>query len=188
MSLNHSVYTYDTTSFSGADTSIFGKFDYSGNTRQIINIQTLSYSIHTDTDHVRALGHKLAKDFSDGQMVLAGTIVFTMLGTEVLNNFIQEYRASISGALGIPVNNLYIRADQLPPMEILIVQTNDYGKVIKKKIGGVKFVNEGQIYSVHDLITENTVNYFAKSIKTINSVNIEQNASNNRIPQRYDDR
>ena len=165
MTSSEKIYKYDATSFSGADTSIYGKFEYSGKTNQVINIQTLSYSIHTDTDHVRALGHKLAKDFSDGQMVLAGTIVFTMLGEKILNDFITEYRMSLSDILGIPINNLYIRADQLPPMEILIVQTNDYGKLIGKKISGVKFVNEGQIYSVHDLITENTVNYFAKKIK-----------------------
>jgi len=146
-------------SFSGADTTIIAGYRILGKFVEIGNIQTLTYSVHRDTDHARSLGFDTPRGFVKGQTVIAGTVIFTVLNQHVLTevfNLIPE------------MENKYYRIDQLPPMDILVFQQNDYGNYDEIGIYGVEFVNEGQVMSVHDIITENTTNYFARNVAYIN--------------------
>ena len=177
----HNLFSVDSyASFSGADTTIVAGYDVLGDFIEIGNIQTLSYSIHAATDHVRALGFDTAKGFTKGQKIVAGTVVFTVLNKHVLSEVFELLAKNYDknkqyGKIG----KYGHRIDQLPPMTIKVFQWNDYGHNDEIHLYGVEFVNEGQVMSIHDIITENTVNYFARDIRYINpNVNPDTEISN----------
>ena len=150
-------------SFSGADINITAVIptkwlaDGANKIIEINNIQTFSYSIHRDTDHARAIGRDTASGMVKGQAVVAGTAIFTVVKTHILDNVFKAIRSKENG-----INP--IRIDQLPPLDIFLDFTNEVGDAARIGIFGVEFVNEGQVMSIHDLITENSVNYFATAI------------------------
>ena len=63
------------------------------------------------------------------------------------------------------------RIDQLPPLDFMLVFNNEYGAMSRMVIYGVEFMNEGQVMSVQDLMTENSVNYMARYFSPMTPVN-----------------
>jgi len=119
---------------------------------EIDNIQTFSYSIHRDTDHSRSIGSDTPNGMVKGQAVIAGTAIFTVITTHILQSIFDSVKYD-------PV-----RIDQLPPIDLFLDFQNEAGDAARIGIFGVEWVNEGQVMSIHDLITENSVNYFATAI------------------------
>jgi hypothetical protein len=131
--------------------------------KKLAELQTISYSIYRDKEHVKALGQVTPKGFTRGYVTIAGTMIFTVFHEAVLaelfkNSFIDDY---FNGT----------RIDQLPPLDLFLTFTNEQGDISKLGIFGVEFMNEGQVMSIQDLITENSVNYVARHITRLEGVN-----------------
>jgi len=133
---------------------------------QVNNIQTFSYSIYRDKEAVRVLGQVNPVGFTRGQITLAGTIIFTVTFGKILHELFQY--AQQDGFIKYP--NLQ-RIDQLPPLDFMLVFNNEYGAVSRMVIYGVEFMNEGQVMSIQDLMTENSVNYMARDFSPMTPVN-----------------
>jgi hypothetical protein len=135
----------------------------------LAELSTISYSIHREKFPVRALGSVYPKGFTKGPRTIAGSLVFTVFNKHVLDEFLNATTAVIStGVTGsdIDQHNAISPAlsDQIPPFDITVTYNNEHGESAKMVIYGVEIVNEGQVTSVNDMITENEMQYVARDI------------------------
>ena len=130
------------------------------------SLQTLSISTHQDKRPVRSLGVINAKDYVMGPRTIAGSMVFAVFNkhfaTEIMNDL---------GASGTSV----VLPDEIPALNITVSFANEYGRMSRMAIYGVKIVNEGQVMSINDLYTENTYQFVALGLEPLN-VEINENS------------
>lgn len=134
-------------------------------TKVLAEIQTLSASTARDKREVRSLGSVHPKAFCRGPRSVAGSMIFTVFNQHVLYEFLEAH-ASDFDAVAFQA----VLLDQIPPVDISILFANEYGSVSRMGIYGVEFMNEGQVFSIEDLLTEMTVNYVARGIDPIRAV------------------
>jgi len=128
------------------------------------NLQTISYSIFREKYPVRALGHVGEKGRTRGTRTIAGSMVFTVFDRHVLFDMLRRSPGdmntnAVSAASLADLS--YVMVDQLPQFDIIIHFANEYGHASELVIFGAEISAEGQVMSVEDLITENTVQYTA---------------------------
>ena len=138
---------------------------------QIINkyytlgsLQTLSISTHQDKRPVRSLGVINAKDYVMGPRTIAGSMVFAV--------FNKHFATEIMNDLGASGGKNVILPDEIPALNITVNFANEYGRMSRMAIYGVKIINEGQVMSINDLYTENTYQFVALGLEPLN-VNID---------------
>jgi hypothetical protein len=130
--------------------------------KRLAELQTCSYSIYRGKEQVKALGQSQPRGYTRGYVTIAGTMIFTVFDRAVLAELIKmDYNES---------DYREIRIDQLPPLDIFIIFTNEFGQTSKLALFGVEFMNEGQVMSVSDLITENSVNYVARHFQRMENI------------------
>jgi hypothetical protein len=89
---------------------------------------------------------------------------------------LDRYGEGVSSSAYINRNNLagynlqnlrdqHILMDMMPPFDITISMRNEYGNGATMVIKGVVIVDEGQVMSIEDMITENTMSYMAMDIR-----------------------
>ncbi len=155
------------TSFSGADiiasiTPIGGKPKVFG------ELQTITYSIHREKFPVRSLGRINPKGFTQAGRTIAGSMIFTVFDRHAMQDAIKKDFLSHYGDM-FTGDEAEIRArelitDEMPPFNITISFVNEYGKASRLSIYGITIVDEGQVMSIDDMITENTMSYMARDI------------------------
>ena len=132
------------------------------------NLATFSYSIYREKAPVRVLGRSHAKGYTAGGRTISGSMVFVVFDQNPLYDIIKElsFIKNPSERYTSPV------PDQLPPLDLIIVFNNEYGHTSVLKLYGVEFMQEGQVHSINDLYTENTMQYLARDIDLM--INYEQ--------------
>lgn len=99
-----------------------------------------------------------------GTRTIAGSMVFTVFDRHVLFDLLRKSPGDMN-TNAVSAQNLadlsYVMVDQLPQFDIVIQFANEYGYASELVIFGVEISAEGQVMSVEDLITENTVQYTA---------------------------
>jgi hypothetical protein len=105
---------------------------------------------------------------------IAGTMVFTMFDREILWELLQGYKMdadytddSYTASYKTPL------LDQLPPFDITIEFSNEYGHKAFMAIYGVELQDEGAVLSVDDMLVEKTVQYVARDIDILRPNDIE---------------
>lgn len=122
-------------------------------------LQTISYSIHRENHPVRILGHASPVAFTKGGRSIAGSMIFT-----VFNNYAFYRLEHFQEAIKFGV---YPVADMLPPVDIVLTFSNEFGIFSKMKLYGITFVDEGGAMSIDDLISEATFSYMARGIQPL---------------------
>ena len=162
MSKKESPIIYRT--FSGADISVYLIVPYSGDGqtgfKKFANLSTISYSIYRDKQAVTPIGFSRPKGVTRGPRTIAGTMVFAVFDTSAFQEIVGTHFTG---------ENKYdkvgpVLLDELPPLDIYIFMSNEYGRAAHFILFGVELLNEGQVQSIDDLYTENTVNYIAHDI------------------------
>lgn len=120
-------------------------------------VSTLSYSIYRHKTPVNTLGRISPKGFTKGTRTVAGSIIFTMLD----KHWVNEVRETLKDIFG-NINKL--KADELPPFDIVITFANEYGASSFYTIYGVTILEEGQVVSIEDAVTENVCQFMARDI------------------------
>jgi len=115
-------------------------------------LATISYSIYRPTVPVRALGFKGPKGFTKGVRLVAGTLVFRVFDRHIIYQIYEEAFK----------NRLLM--DEMPPFHVTVVFSNEYGHASALRILGVTVVDEGQVMSIEDIYTEQTMRYLARDI------------------------
>ena len=101
-----------------------------------------------------------------GTRTIAGSLVFTVFDRHVLWDVMRREhgdnaRNSVTQESGY-ADLEYTLSDQLPPFDIVIHFVNEYGHAAEMVIYGIELSAEGQVMSIQDLITENTMQYTAR--------------------------
>jgi hypothetical protein len=122
-------------------------------------LQTISYSIHRENTPVRTLGHVNPIGFVKGPRTIAGSLIFTVFDEYTFYRIGQYKRAVQEGFFPL--------SDMLPPFDVAITFSNEYGVASTMKLFGISVIDEGQTMSVDDLITEQTYTYMARGIQPI---------------------
>jgi len=140
----------------------------------LAELSTISYSIHRETFPVRSLGSVYAKDYTRGPRTIAGSLIFTVFNKHVLTNLLEATKAIVStGILESPDEynkTSPVLSDQIPPFDVIIKYDNELGEGSGMIIYGVQIVNEGQVTSVNDLITENQMQFVARDIDIMRDI------------------
>lgn len=144
------------------------------NTKVLAEVQTLSLSTHRDKTAVRACGTVYPKGFTRGPREIAGSLIFTVFNEHVLYQLLEAHASDFDA-------NSYTSAimDQLPPVDITIAFANEYGQVSRMGIMGVEFVDEGQVMSIEDIMTESVVSFVARDLDPMRAVSkrkLDQNS------------
>ena len=126
------------------------------------SIQTLSISTHQDKRPVRSLGIINAKDYVMGPRTIAGSMVFAVFN----KHFATEIMADLGGS-----QQSVVLPDEIPALDITINFANEYGRMSRMAIYGVKIINEGQVMSINDLYTENTYQFVALGLEPLTAEN-----------------
>lgn len=124
--------------------------------KQLLEATTISVSIHREVAPVRAGGYINPKGFALGKRTIAGTLIVTQFTVDVLLEFLQSV-LMIDGSK----DSTYTKVDQLPPFNITLMFTNEQGFASKRTLLGVKFVTDGVVYSIQDMMTEQTLSWMA---------------------------
>lgn len=147
------------TSFSGADARVSISFK-GGKPIAIGEAQTVTYSMFRPMTPVYNLGSPKPGGFVRGPRTIAGSIIFTVFDRHVLISALHNaYSQYDPNCLDGP-----ILSDQLPPFDIQLTFMNEYGQSAFLAIHDVRITSEGQVMSIEDMITENTMQYVASDL------------------------
>lgn len=145
-------------SFSGTDTLVFILMPGS-NPVVLGSITTVSYSAYRTKQPVINLGRTYMNGMTRGTRIYAGTMIFTLINQHWLNELAEtENLKWLKGYKDL-------KADELPLFDLMIVSANEYGSYVSMFIYGVDITDEGQVISVEDLFTENTLSFVARDIQ-----------------------
>lgn len=144
--------------FSGADIKAFCPLMIGGKAENVsfLELQTITVSTHRQTQQVFGSGTFGALGFTRGHRVIAGSLVVYDYIEGGLEK-IKKYHPRLAGITG----RENILVDQIPPFNIIISYSNEFGVSKYSAIFGVTFISHGHIVSINDLATETTMQYLA---------------------------
>jgi hypothetical protein len=144
-------------------------------------LMTVTYSIHREMVPVRSLGFTGVRGIVRGPRTVAGSMIFAVFNRDLISQFkeqlLKSYRAYY-GYLGLQMPSSLDRnllLDEMPPFDIhcymapeLQMPGEDYYRNLASSvtIRGCHIVNEGQVMSIEDTLTERTLQYIAEDIVT----------------------
>lgn len=152
-------------SFSGTDTLVFMLMPGS-NPVVLGSITTVSYSAYRTKQPVINLGRTNINGVTRGSRIFAGTMIFTLINQHWLNELLETEN------LKWLAEYQELKADELPLFDLMVVSANEYGSYVSMFLYGVDITDEGQVVSVEDLFTENTLSFVARDIQTFKAGNI----------------
>lgn len=154
------------------------------------SIISISCSTSVAKMPVITLGENTVQGFAIGNKTVAGSIIKTLMYNDELDNVITYYRSNAilekekeflpdpsSKSLLVFGDNTYqitqkqfldeTMRDDLIPFNIYTYSFSEYssmkgGNVLMNSIYGCTLINEGQVQSIENLVTENTFTYVAK--------------------------
>lgn len=147
--------------FSGADTTVSILFK-NGIPIVLDGMQTLTYSLFSPQTPVYALGSHMASGFIRGPRTVAGSLIFTVFDRHPLITAFHEAFAHHTGDINCLDQN-YL-SDELPSFDLQVTFMNEYGQSAGLTVHDVRITSEGQVMSIEDMITENTMQYIASDI------------------------
>lgn len=140
-------------------------------------LMTVTYSIHREMVPVRTLSFANPRGYVRGPRTVGGSLVFAIFDFPTLNamraDLLRYYRTLAARYQMIPteaVSSTFplgrLLADEMPPFDIHITAfSNRPGGLSAILIEGVQIVNEGQVMSIEDIMTERTMQYVALDVR-----------------------
>ena len=61
-------------------------------------------------------------------------------------------------------DTIYSKIDQLPPLNLSLLFSNEYGFASYQRLLGVRFVMDGVVYSTQDMYTERQITWVASDL------------------------
>ena len=151
------------------------------------SIVSLSVSVHRAKIPVIPLGENSVQGFALGNKTVAGSIIKTLIFNDEFSKFVSYYTtASLKEKNANFVKNLGSKTYSLDSsykitqkqfddiMRDDLVPFNIYSFAYSEYTGGAgNIINEGQVQSIENLITENTFSFIAKYAKLGHTVTQE---------------
>lgn len=181
-------------SMSGANTMIVLEFpSFEGSTTKgsvyvkMNSVVTLSWSVYRAKIPVTPIGENSIAGFALGNKTVAGHIVKTLTYADEFTTVVEfysklaiEYKNSnyyenLGSKQPISLDSKYkitqknfdsLMKDDLLPFNIHAFSISEYtGKMVKDSIYGCTIINTGQVQSIENLITENTIGFVGKYLE-----------------------
>lgn len=171
-------------SLGGSSTHVLINFHLINSDGDIVDIPvyfgtviTVSYSVYRNKASVFNMGNNLIDGFAIGNKYVAGSIIKGVFNNDDFNGLLNNIK---DGLLSIPVDKIAsasnkkvvhsLMKDDLLSCDINIIYTNEYTGAVKSEvIYDATFINNGQVASINDIITETTLSYVARAVKTMES-------------------
>lgn len=141
------------------------------------SVISISYSVYRNKKAVHSLGHKVISGFASGPRYVAGTIIKTMFLEDDLILGLQKLREELTKSgqytdelailnmAATPQSHSNLMLDDILSCDIVVLYMSEYQEnMIKEVIAGATFINNGQVMSVNDMITETTISYIAQDV------------------------
>jgi hypothetical protein len=177
-------------SYSGSDAVVFAWFDkLPQNAQPLESLHTLSISVHESKGQVRALGFRGIKGMARGIRTVAGSLIMTVIRDHPLRNLIfNSPRTSLGWSYDRYLNGIGSLNDNydfgnklavvIPPFNIAAHYVAEHSmeawdptnkrqrvEAAGWMLRGVEFIDEGQITSINDIVTEMTFSFIAQDYK-----------------------
>jgi hypothetical protein len=181
-------------SMSGANTIVvleFPTFEGSGYEGSVYvkmnSVTTLSWSVYRAKIPVTPIGENTVTGFALGNKTVAGHIIKTLTYADEFTSVVEyysklaikykqdNYYENLGSKQPISFDNNYkitqknfdsLMKDDLLPFNIHAYSISEYtGKIVKDSIYGCTVINTGQVQSIENLITENTISFMAKYLE-----------------------
>lgn len=131
-------------------------------------LQTISVQTFREKNAVRALGHTYAKSYTRGTRTIGGSCIFTIFNENALASLIRGMSDSTTyGERDSELSTLI--PDQLPPIDLTIAFANEYGALSDFRLYGVEFFTDGSVFSIEDLLSEETMNFVCRDADIMTS-------------------
>jgi hypothetical protein len=138
-------------------------------TRLMQNLQTISFSTHSEMYPVRSFGSKAAKAYARGIRTVAGTMIFLLKENDpFINEIIVSPEVMVANG---PYEKKKCYIDNLPEFDLIVQASSEVpdrsiaGQVIVRGtslyLQGVNLPESGATMSIHDLYTEIMYTYVA---------------------------
>jgi len=124
------------------------------------NLQTYSYSIFREKSPVRTLGRINPKGYTQGSQTVAGSMVFITFNEHPLYTLFKYFnkRTDKIHRYSSPLS------PDIPPFDMMLIFNNEYGAKSIIRMYGVELTQEGSVFSINDIYSENVMEYVAKDI------------------------
>lgn len=143
-------------------------------------LTSISWSVHRGKSTPRNLGKPSPAIRSRGARTIAGTMIFTVSDHHPLLDLLPADTASFRKLEFVNSQKQWrpvILSDQLPPFDLTVVLTNEYGNSAILIIYGIDIVDEGSVLSTDNLLTEVTLQYVAVGMDPIQEVGYQDDGS-----------
>lgn len=149
-----------TFSFTDANATVVLPFIVQGESQQCLlpGLTLFSVSEHRDAYPVVGLGKAGIKGYTQGHRITAGSLAFTLFGSNPFAEVIRKYAIWSSNP-----EVKHISADELPPFDLILTFSNDKGVSTSFFLRGVKLLDRSQNISVRDIQLTEIYSFMAAS-------------------------
>jgi len=141
--------------FAGADMRVYLELP-GKKLRQLIELTTVTVSVHREKSPARACGYINAKGYARGRRTIAGTIILTQFQADFMLRFLGQINTKDESK-----DTQILKVDQLPPFNLYLYFGDEYGSQSYRHILGVDLVTDGTVHSAQDMYSERTISYVA---------------------------
>ena len=144
-----------------------------------VQLQTITMSSTSSIYPVRRIGEAKAHTYTRGSRTFAGSMVFSIIGNDPLQNLF-----SIDAISNSFERDGHWFIDSMPAIDCIIMYANESGGAGIQIIQDLRFSNWGQTVSIDDMYLESTYTYVAEHVTPFVSYDPSaSNASNTAMEQ-----
>jgi hypothetical protein len=161
--------------FSGIDINALASLDTS--VTPLDQLLQMSWSIHRGTTSTRTLGKASPGGRIKGGRTIAGTMIFALTDHHPLRDVIPDsWGGRKTQILNDPETwKPLVMADEIPPFDLVLTLTNEYGFAAITTLYGIQVADEGGVMGMDNLITELAIQYTAVAMDPIMEAKLDDN-------------
>lgn len=159
----------DSSNLGRGDSGISGSLD--GGSKVFFELGTLdsfSFSSFREKNAIRTLGRSHALGYTRGPRTVAGSLTFNATQENELLAFFAGVDLNEVPYGNIPMKTLML--DQIDPFNVILMFSNEMGGNSVLQLFNLELSSESQRMSVHDILVQNTVNFYATDILPMQDV------------------
>ena len=125
-------------------------------------LDSFSFSSFREKVAVRTIGRSHALGYTKGARTVAGSLVFNSLQENELLSFFGDTGRELRDGNIKHLNKVML--DQIDPFNVILIFANEFGGNSIMQLFNVELNSENQRMSVHDLVIQNNINFYATDI------------------------
>jgi hypothetical protein len=153
-------------SYSGADCRVYAS-EKDGNVSLLRSLATASISVHEAKAPVRTLGRRSVVGFTESIRTIAGSLVFIVVNDHPLGHLKDHDKANDNFSSDMAKGQLRKLSTMLNPIDLYFVYKTEISKQNEQGemwVKGLRFINEGIVTSVNDMVTEVVMQFVAEDV------------------------